>query len=151
MRTWWTAVVLVVLGLAAGGQGPSVTLAWYRNPEPDVCLYRCFVSDRSPVVRAVAGLEPVCVWAGAETNCTVGGLESGRGYWFSVSAVDLAGLEGDRSREVAYVVPAEPTAPSGVRVWLESGPGPGGPWTNVVAFDWTNAVGGFWRARVEAR
>ena len=131
--------------------GDSVTLAWNRNPEAEVCGYNVYVSDRSPGMRARVGLVPVRIECGNATNFTVTNLAAGRTYWFYVTAITRAGLESEPSGVVQYSVPGLPPEPPGVRVWLEVATDLGGPWSNVVAFCWSNPVAGFWRARVEAR
>lgn len=76
----------------------SVTLAWDPNPEPDIAGY---------VLRygVVMGLysEEMDVKSGVQTTVTE--LIPGITYYFVVSAYNLAGLEGDFSNEVVYLVP----------------------------------------------
>ena len=71
-----------------------ISLCWDPSPDTSVTKYRVYVdgiyrdSIDAPVTRA-----------------TVGGLEPGRVYGFTVTAQNAEGLESDPSNELRYVMP----------------------------------------------
>lgn len=79
--------------------GPSVTLAWNRNPEPDIVSYLIYYGTASRMY-------PYSTNVGNVTTATVYGLEAGRLWYFAVTAVNSSGLESDFSSEVTSWVSA---------------------------------------------
>ena len=69
-----------------------ISICWDISPSPDVTSYRVFVDGiyRDSVTT---------------NRATVGGLEPGRVYGFTVTARTDAGLESDPSNEIRYVMP----------------------------------------------
>ena len=87
----------------------QVTLAWNANTETDLQGYKVYQGTASKTY-------PTSWNVGNSTSCMISGLEVGRNYYFSVTALDSAGNESGYSNEVTYTIPAsgpEPTpAPS---------------------------------------
>jgi hypothetical protein len=71
----------------------SVTLAWDRNPEPDVTAYIIYYGTNS---RAY----PYATNVGNVTCATVYGLDPCTTYFFALTAMNTSGLESDFSIEV---------------------------------------------------
>ncbi|MDP3850184.1 MAG: Ig-like domain-containing protein [Luteolibacter sp.] len=91
----------LVLSLQAGAA--TVNLAWNANSESDISGYRLSYGT-SP------GSYSNTVATGAVTTVSVSGLEEGRIYYFSVKAVNQAGLQSVSSSEISYLVPVTPIA-----------------------------------------
>jgi hypothetical protein len=77
----------------------NVSLAWNKNPEPDVIGYKIHYGP-------AGGTPANVVNAGAATNVTITGLQEGSSYSFYASAYNSAGLESNLSAPVNYTVPA---------------------------------------------
>ena len=69
-----------------------LTLCWDPSPSPEVTSYKVYVD----------GIYRDAV---TTTRATVGGLEPGRVYGFTVTAQNAEGLESDPSNELRYVMP----------------------------------------------
>ena len=77
----------------------EVTLEWDPNPEPeDVAGYKvyCGYSSRDYEINFDVG---------NQTTYTIYGLESGRVYYFAVTAYNIENFESDFSEEIVYYVP----------------------------------------------
>jgi hypothetical protein len=99
-----SALLVVMLGNAARA-AQSVTLAWNRNPEPDIATYVLYYGSSS-------GKYIYSTNAGNTTNITVTGLQPGLTYFFVVTARNTSGLESDPSTEISYGVPPSGYSPS---------------------------------------
>ena len=100
IRTWvLVAGIAATLHCATGNvAAASVTLAWDPNSESNVAGYKVHygLSRRT---------YPFVVDAGNATKQTIGNLQEGVSYYFSVIAYDVAGRESDFSGEISYTVP----------------------------------------------
>src|SRR5690348_12550098 len=94
-----------VLGVLLGGSllllssltslgASSVALAWDPSPDSNVAGYNVYYGTASHSYQAQV---PV----GTNVTATVSGLSDGTTYYFSVTAVDAAGIESDFSAELA--------------------------------------------------
>ncbi len=115
-----------------------VTLAWDANAEADIAGY---------VLRWNGGGQYLMTNAGCSTTQTVS-VARGVQYDFTVSAVDLDGVESEPSAPLTYLPPVEVV----VELSLEAAADPAGPWnlvTNAPALVVTNPAGSqFFRARM---
>ncbi len=75
---------------------PAVTLAWNANPETDIARYKLSYGTTS-------GVYPNVIDVGLNTQASVTGLVDGTGYFFTVSAINAAGVQSPNSSEVSYV------------------------------------------------
>src|SRR5688572_23909621 len=95
--------VLAVLGkglvLCVSDRAASGTLAWNKNPEPDVAGYRIYFCPQG-------GTPTTTLDAGTSTNLVVTGLQEGASYSFFATAYNSAGLESDFSPAINYTVPS---------------------------------------------
>ncbi|MEA1901282.1 MAG: fibronectin type III domain-containing protein [Thermodesulfobacteriota bacterium] len=96
---------IIVLALALMLFIPSisiaaeVTLAWNPNPDPeDIAGYKVYCGYSS-------GNYEINFNVGNQTTYTISGLESGRVYYFVLTAYNLEGNESDFSEEIVYSVP----------------------------------------------
>jgi hypothetical protein len=78
----------------------SVTVKWNANTETDLGSYRIYYGT---VSRSYGSPMPV----GLLTNYTIEGLEEGKTYYFSITAVDTAGNESGYSNEISKTIPAQ--------------------------------------------
>jgi hypothetical protein len=80
-------------------QSPSdVTLAWNPSPASGIVGYNLYAGVASQTYTNMVSL-------GVVTNAVLTGLTTGTTYFFSVTAVDAAGLESQFSNETSYSVP----------------------------------------------
>ncbi|HET7238072.1 MAG TPA: fibronectin type III domain-containing protein [Terrimicrobiaceae bacterium] len=86
-------MVLVVSSLCHAT--PSVTMAWDPNPEPDIARYKVYYGTQS-------GNPDQSFEAGNVTSTTVVDLADATEYFFTVTAINTAGLESSPSNEVSY-------------------------------------------------
>ena len=93
------AVLSTVTVLSVSARAASVTLAWNKNPEPDVVGYRIYLGPQG-------GTPTTTLDAGNSTNKVVTGLQEGASYSFYAAAYNAAGLESDFSSPVNYTVPS---------------------------------------------
>jgi hypothetical protein len=82
----------------------QVTLAWDSNTEQELAGYKIYYGTSSDNYT-------LSVDVGKNTSYMVSSLESGRNYYFSVTAYDTEGNESDFSDEVGFATPAECTYP----------------------------------------
>ena len=103
-------VWLHVSSLFAGEQlpGQKVTLAWNKNPEPDVHLYRLYWGFEGPRNYSFSIDTPA-------TEVGVSLPRPGLTYRFAVIAIADSGLESDMSEEVVYVSPVPAPPPVGFK------------------------------------
>ena len=93
------AVLCIYTALIVPARAASITLAWNKNPEPDVVGYRVHFGPQG-------GTPTTTRDAGNATNLVVTGLQEGASYSFYASAYNSAGLESDLSTPVNYTVPS---------------------------------------------
>jgi hypothetical protein len=89
-------LLLAALSLCHAVQ--SVTLAWDQNSEPDIASYRLYYGTQS-------GSPNQSFDAGNATTATITNLNDGTTYFFTVRAINTAGLQSQPSNEVSYTTP----------------------------------------------
>ena len=87
----------VVLTLTPPTTNGTATLTWDANAETDLAGYNIYMGTQP-------GMYGAPISAGNTTSYTVGNLTGGRTYYFSLTAVDSAGNESQRSSEVSKAV-----------------------------------------------
>lgn len=92
-------LLLSALPLSAG----SITLDWFRNPEPDIAGYKVYYGT-------VSGQYTTSANAGTSTNITISGLTGGQTYFFAATAYNTAGRESKPSTEISSLI-ADSTGP----------------------------------------
>ena len=94
-----SAIMLAVglLWAAAGASAHSVTLAWDRNPEPNITGYRLYQGTSSRNYGSGVNV-------GNQTRFTVNDLVEGRTHYFAVTASNPYGESG-YSNELEYTAP----------------------------------------------
>lgn len=91
---WFTLIPILSSLVGSNARAAmSVTLAWDRNPEPDVNCYIIYYGTNS---RAY----PYSTNVGNVTCATVHGLDPCTTYFFALTAMNTSGLESDFSIEV---------------------------------------------------
>ena len=80
----------------------TAALTWSASVASDVAGYRVYYGTSSRSYTQVKGAGLV---AGNVTSMTVSGLQSGKTYYFAVTAFDAAGNESNYSSEVFKVIP----------------------------------------------
>lgn len=78
--------------------GFNVGLGWDESPEPDVTGYNLYYGGSIPDVRQN------CIHVGKANRCIVPALSLGQPYFFTVTAVNEAGMESEPSNVVALPV-----------------------------------------------
>jgi hypothetical protein len=99
-----TLLLVLCLSLcpaAAFAEDARATLSWDANPEPDLAGYHIYQSTISGQYGA-----PIAQVTGTTHNLTLPQLKIDQRYFFVITAVDLAGQEGEKSDEVSKLVPA---------------------------------------------
>lgn len=134
----WLALALP---LSAG-----VTILWTPSPDADVTGYRLYIGTNS-------GAYPRSIWiAGGQTASNT--VASSNFFasvtnFVTMTAVNSSGIESDFSNEIRFPVPS---APTGVKVslFLESAPGPQGPWAvvDMLCYESTGPTNQFYRGRL---
>ena len=76
-------------------------LTWNASPDAGVVGYRIYYGTASGAYGQAYGSG---IAAGSTTNFTVNSLQSGRTYYFAVTAIDGAGNESAYSNEVAKAI-----------------------------------------------
>jgi hypothetical protein len=94
---------LIYAGLVPVASGLTMTLGWNPGPETDVQSYRVYVGTVSNQYSKVYE-------TGNAVTFPVGDLISEQTYYFSVSAVNSRGVEGQRSDELVVPVTSKPLA-----------------------------------------
>jgi hypothetical protein len=107
-----TVTLILLLTTVGSAQEPtapaaSIRLAWDPNPEPEVVGYRVHVG-------VLPGIYDQTFDAGSRTEFIYLGGESGRRYYFAVSALKAGRIEGPRSTEVSAVAGAFRATQAGV-------------------------------------
>jgi len=85
-------------GTNGAGSGTGVTLAWDPSEEPNIAGYIVHWSNEP-------GLPTWQMDVMQATTVTIGDLESGEPYFFSVTAYNFDGVESEPSYRVAYIPP----------------------------------------------
>ena len=91
----------------------KVTLAWRANLEPDLSGYKLYIGT-------VSGVSSTCMDVGRRTSFEVPGLIRGMTYYFALTAYNEAGMESDRTPELACEVPLRPPTVQEPQVLHES-------------------------------
>jgi hypothetical protein len=86
---------LLLASLSAGTASQNVNLAWNRNSEANITNYRLYYGTQS-------GAQGQFVDAGNVTSATVPNLSDSTTYFFTLKAVNTAGLQSQSSNEVSY-------------------------------------------------
>ena len=94
-----TVAAMLLVALHLGRASYEVKLAWNANPEPDVARYKVYWGLQS-------GSPTKSLDVGKVTAATVGNLNDGTTYFFTVTAIDAAGLESAPSNEVSHTTPS---------------------------------------------
>jgi Divergent InlB B-repeat domain/Fibronectin type III domain len=92
---------MLFIALHLGRASYSVNLAWDANPEPDIARYKVYWGLQS-------GTPTKSLEVGKVTTATVANLDEGTTYFFTVTAINAAGLESGPSNEVSYTTPSPP-------------------------------------------
>lgn len=79
--------------------GPSVTLAWDQNLDPNAVGYNVYYGTASHTYTNM-------IHVGKVTSATISSLVTGVTYYFAATSYDAAGSQGDYSNEASYVVPS---------------------------------------------
>jgi hypothetical protein len=87
----------VTLTLSAPATNGSASLTWDPSTDTSVAKYNLYMGTQP-------GMYGPPVSVGLTTNYTVGNLTSGKTYYFSVTAVNSAGTESQRSNEVNKII-----------------------------------------------
>jgi hypothetical protein len=111
--TGWIVVFFLTLLPATAFTG-STNISWYPNPEPDLSEYRIYYGTSSRDYGPPIPVEKV-------TQHTVTGLEVGKTYYFTVTAMDSSGNESGYSAEVSRVIDSMPH--QGQTTLIVDGPG----------------------------
>jgi len=97
--TPFLAALSFLWAIAASAQTtPSVTLAWNSSPDGTLSGYNVYSGVASQTYTNMVSF-------GNVTNASLSALVPGTTYFFSVTAVDAAGLESPFSNEASYIVP----------------------------------------------
>jgi hypothetical protein len=91
-------ISLLVASLSSGTAAQSATLAWDRNSETNIAKYKLYYGTQS-------GSPSQSLDVGNVTSATVPNLNDGTTYFFTVTAINTAGLESQPSNEVSYTTP----------------------------------------------
>jgi hypothetical protein len=91
-------LLLFIASIAMAQALPTARVTWNRNPEPDIAGYEVSYGTRSGIYTKRANV-------GQETNFSVSGLTPNATYYFTVVAVNQAGLRSLPSAEFVYRVP----------------------------------------------
>jgi len=124
---WSIIIAAFIHGCTKGSE--TINLAWSANPEEDIAGYivhwgtSAEVRDRQHAV-------------GDVTSTTIGGLEQGQTYYFSLTAHDTAGLSSEHSDTISYQVPMPPwISPHGWKLHYVSSHAPSEGHSAEKAFD----------------
>jgi len=92
--------------LIGSAGGATVTLAWNRNPEPDIAGYRLYYGTAAEPFNTVIDVRT--------TTATASDLLVGLTYTFAVTAYNTAGVESAFSKPVSYTPGASRVIPSAI-------------------------------------
>lgn len=81
--------------LSQAGTLPPVTLAWNKNPEPDIAAYEINYGT-------TRGVYPNKIKVGKKTRYKVSGLKDNASYYFVIRAINKAGLRSQPSKVITY-------------------------------------------------
>lgn len=103
-----TIILCVLLNLIMSNSpccAATVALSWDANTEPTLAGYRVYYKSGSSLfpfdgTEASEGMSPIDVRN--STTTTISGLDPDKSYYFTVTAYDSLGVEGDYSR-IVYV------------------------------------------------
>jgi hypothetical protein len=88
--------VLLMLACPLGkAMAADITLAWDQNSDPDLAGYRLYIGTSSRNYTQTFDL-------GLTTQYTIGNLNDGTVYFFTLTAYNQKGLESSFSNEVRY-------------------------------------------------
>jgi hypothetical protein len=120
------ALIAIALALVAlPAVAATVTLAWDRNPEPEVTSYKLYWGRASRTYTNVVNV-------GNVTTYTVTNLPSAATHYFALVAVTTNGLESDFSAEVSTtILPLPPRNFRYITNTLQGATSLDGPWTNL--------------------
>jgi len=99
-----TAFLIIFFLLISTSHAQQVSLAWNANTETDLQAYKVYRGEASRTYTTNSNV-------GKTTNCTVSGLELGKTYYFTVTALDSVGNESGYSNEITYMIPAPAPPP----------------------------------------
>jgi hypothetical protein len=85
----------------------TVTIAWDKNPEPDIAGYKMHYGTTS-------GHYEYSVDVGNFTSCTISGLAEDTTYYFAATAHNSSSITSDYSAELAYTIPVADTDGDGI-------------------------------------
>jgi hypothetical protein len=145
MKSLRTIAALALLAIGIAASAAELTLApnqpadktplqWDASPSPDVTGYALFVGE-------APGQYTRRVDVGNALTYTFTDLQRGKTYYFAATAYTADGLESDFSNEVSKHVkpiPASPATlkdPTVVKVTIETGTTPKGPWKEYAAVE----------------
>jgi hypothetical protein len=98
------AALMCVFAIIPALEAASIKLKWNPNPETDIAGYLLSYGT-SP------GNYNGTINTGNVTTVTLNGVEQGRTYYFSLKAVNTAGMQSDASAELSHLVPTTPALP----------------------------------------
>jgi len=98
LRSCVATAFLLLLLCSTQLQAATVSLAWDRNPEPDIASYIVSYGTSSGNYTTSVNVGNVITWSGSFT--------AGSRYYFVLQAVNTAGLKSPNSAEVWTNVPA---------------------------------------------
>lgn len=102
------ALALIVPPTLVHGQvtiPPKIKLAWNPNPEPDIAGYKILVGEQPGVLTTVIPVAKV-------TSHVIENLKPLTRYYFSLKAVNTAGLESDPAAEISAVTKPATSLPA---------------------------------------
>jgi hypothetical protein len=108
-------LLIAAFMLLSGTYGPSqaqtpltqtFALAWAKNPEPNIDYYRLHIGTTSGQYTTHVRVN--------STNCITPALPIGPVFYFSVTAVNTAGLESDYSAEISSAAAVAPQITAGL-------------------------------------
>jgi hypothetical protein len=82
---------------ASVADAATVTIAWDKNPEPDVAGYTVHYGTST-------GSYDYSVNVGNHTSCTISGLQEDTTYYFAATAYDTNNFESNLSEELVYTI-----------------------------------------------
>lgn len=116
--------VVVIFCMITGAQTAEIQLAWDKpttnadgTPLTDLAGYKIYYGHQSKNYQFVLDVKN-------QTSYTITGLESGKTYYFAVTAYDIVRNESNFSNEVNVTIPSSGDSPpppmDSVQIWLEA-------------------------------